>query len=424
MQSHNQFSINLNQQKARAKKLLKSIKQGDSESLALINKFHSSSNHLNVDNIKLADVQFSIARELGLSSWNKLKLHVEELERHRKAIDAGEQALDADMPTLHVRCGHDIQQSLKIGGFSGDFLPMIDPLCMGPIPSDEKRFIALRAAYVVETLIPNEDRERKIKEVIEAEQRNCEILLSGDFKRVVLWVEHDSYDQFMLLRALNLLENHTDKVIEIIELNQFPGTGRFIGIGQLPTEAIRSCWQHRKPLSAKLLLQAKMAWNALRSKKPDAIMSLLSGKSLDCLPNMSNVFKRHLQELPHVATGLSMTQSIGLNVLKKQSNSVSFKEWFPQYQKLEPLPFLGDGMFYRLMLPLSRLEQPLFTIEPASGSYFDQKFTITQRGIACLSGESKVAQDYWVGGICVQSQDHWTWDHSDLTSIKHQRSAR
>jgi len=107
MQSYNKFSINFKQQKSEAKKRLKAIRQGDESAFTLAKKFHSHPDTLSIENIQLADVHFSLAREVGLPSWSKLKAHIEELELHKQAITNKEQALDNQLKTLHVRCGHD-----------------------------------------------------------------------------------------------------------------------------------------------------------------------------------------------------------------------------------------------------------------------------------------------------------------------------
>ncbi len=148
MPSQNSFSINLNQQQTIAKARLEKISQGDEHALEQVKKYHSQPEALSIDTILLADVQYALARELGLPSWRQLKAHAAMLEYHKRAISQQTPALDHDLNTLHVRCGHDIQQRLKEGGFKGQFLPMVDPLCMGPIPSDARTFVAKRAEYV------------------------------------------------------------------------------------------------------------------------------------------------------------------------------------------------------------------------------------------------------------------------------------
>ncbi|APX08027.1 hypothetical protein BWP24_17640 [Vibrio campbellii] len=419
MQSHNSFSINLNQQKSVAKKRLKAIRHNDTNALDQVKQFHSQPEILTPESIQLADVQHALARELGLPSWSKLKAHVEELESHKLAINNQENPLDIELRTLHVRCGHDIQQQLKTCGFKGDFLPMIDPLCIGPIPNDEKAFIAIRAQYVVDTLLPVMGRKDSVQDIAQSEQDNINTLLDDQFERIVFWVEHDAYDQFMLLRGLSLLDNTEGKVIEIIEFNQFPGTERFIGFGQLPAEAIRSCWQYRKPVTAKLFSQAKLCWNALLSSTPQPLVNLLEHHQLDCLPNIKAVITRHLQELQHSESGLSFTQHLALQILNEQNEPIKVKDWFQKHQQQEPLPTLGDVMFYALLLPLAQTENPLFTVDSLDKNWWEQQVNISEKGRACLNGHSTFLQDYWVGGIHNQANHRWTWNHIQLSSLHH-----
>lgn len=419
MQSHNSFSINLNQQKSVAKKRLKAIRHNDTNALEQVKQFHSKPEALTPESIQLADVQHALARELGLSSWSKLKAHVEELESHKLAINNQANPLDAELTTLHVRCGHDIQQQLKTCGFEGDFLPMIDPLCIGPIPNDEKGFVAIRAQYVVDTLLPVMGRKDSVQKVAQFEQGNIHTLLDQQYERIVFWVEHDAYDQFMLLRGLSLLEETEGKIIEIIEFNQFPGTERFIGFGQLPAEAIRSCWQHRKPVTAKLFSQTKRCWQALQAPTPQPLVNLLEQHELDYLSNIKAVMKRHLQELPHSESGLSFTQHLALQILNEHNEPIKVKDWFQKYQQQEPLPTLGDVMFYALLLPLAQTENPLFTVDSLDKNWWEQQVNISENGRECLNGHSIFLQDYWVGGIHNQVNNGWTWNHTQLSSLHH-----
>lgn len=419
MRTHNSFSINLNQQKSVAKKRLKAIRHNDTNTLEQVKQFHSQPESLTPESIQLADVQHALARELGLPSWSKLKAHVEELESHKLAINNQTNPLDAELNTLHVRCGHDIQQQLKTCGFEGDFLPMIDPLCIGPIPSNQKGFVAIRAQYVVDTLLPVMGRKDSVQEVAQFEQGNIHTLLDQQYERIVFWVEHDAYDQFMLLRGLSLLEETEGKIIEIIEFNQFPGTERFIGFGQLPAEAVRSCWQHRKPVTAKLFSQAKRCWQALQAPTPQPLVNLLEQHELDCLPNIKAVMKRHLQELPHSESGLSFTQHLALQILNEQNEPIKVKDWFQKYQQQEPLPTLGDIMFYALLLQLTQAENPLFTVDSLDKNWWEQQVNISENGRACLNGHSTFLQDYWVGGIHNQANRRWTWNHIQLSSLHH-----
>ncbi|MDF4876563.1 hypothetical protein P3554_23570, partial [Vibrio parahaemolyticus] len=126
---------------------------------------------------------------------------------------------------------------------------------------------------------------------------------------------------------------------------------------------------------------------------------------------------RHLQELPNSQTGLSLTQHLALKVLNSQNRSIPIKDWFEQYQQLEPLPYLGDVMFYALLLPLAQCQTPLITIESRERHWWEQSVRITEAGKQCLEGLIRAKQCYWVGGIKNTSQSYWSWDHLQLTTL-------
>lgn len=418
MQSANSFFLTLKHQKSIAKKRLKAIRGGDLQVMKKVAKYHAKPDELNFNTIKLADVQHALARELGLPSWSKLKQHVDMLQQHRKAICDHQAPLDNDAMTLHVRCGHDIQGLLKEGGFEGDFLAMIDPLCMGPLLASKKDFIVRRAEYIHQSILPILGRtEERVSDIMDSENQNIETLHDDKYQRIVFWIEHDSYDQFMLVYALTQLSRVVDKVIEIIEINQFPGTEKFIGFGQLPAEAIRSCWQNRKLVTPKIMLNANRCWQALTYSKPSLLVALLKADSIDCLANMANALTRHLQELPHQNTGLSLTQTIALNVLSDKSEPIPVSTWFNEYQKNEPLAFLGDVMFYALLLPLAQSAKPLIQFKKPHTPWNRQLVTITERGLACLNGDRIHIQDYWVGGIHCNKSAQWQWNHQQTNTL-------
>jgi hypothetical protein len=419
MQSINSFVLNLKHQKSIAKKRLKAIRNGDQFAMEKVAKYHPSPTQINSHTIKLADVQFALARELGLASWSKLKQHIEILQLHRQAITDHEAPLDSDTLTLHVRCGHDIQDLLKEGGFSGDFLALIDPLCIGPLVAELKKdFIVRRAKYVHQTILPIIGRsDEDLSTIINSETQNIGTLLNDKYQRIIFWVEHDSYDQLMLVYALTQLADVVDKVIEIIEINQFPGTERFIGFGQLPAEAIRSCWQNRNIVTPKIMHGAINCWQALTYSEPFLLVELLQKNVIDCLPNMAKALQRHLQELPNYNTGLSLTQTIALQVLLDKSEPITVSAWFTEYQQNEPLPFLGDVMFYTLLLPLTQSSKPLINVENKQSSWGQNLVSITEQGISCIKGESIQIQDYWVGGIHCKKTQQWQWDHQNTNTL-------
>src|SRR5579863_6763946 len=92
-----QFRLNFEQQGKRAKDLLKAARAGDAEALA---RFGSPP--------QLAEAQYLIARELRFDNWASLKRHITEMALAREAMNVS--VPDGDLRTLHIRCGHDLQE--------------------------------------------------------------------------------------------------------------------------------------------------------------------------------------------------------------------------------------------------------------------------------------------------------------------------
>ncbi len=108
------FRLNLEQQRKRAKDLLRAVRAGD----AAARRRLADAVALPVPDavtVTLADAQFAIARELGFGTWRDLRTHVMAQAAAREAITQPGSAVDSYMPTLHVRCGSDVKGELEAG---------------------------------------------------------------------------------------------------------------------------------------------------------------------------------------------------------------------------------------------------------------------------------------------------------------------
>lgn len=410
----NAFSLNLTYLKKHAKSRLKRIRSGSVEDLRWLLALHPNS-HLSADRIKLADVHLSLARELGVSSWSKLLSHIDSLDRNKSADGAPLPALDNDLKTLHVRCGHDIQQTLEQAGFSGDFLPYIEPLCIGPLCLDEKTLSVTRAEYVSDRLLSEMKQVEKSLDQVKSEAKQAtNKLLDNDYQRIVLWVEHDNYDQLMLIRALYLLSYPNINKVEIIEVSTFPGRERFIGLGQLPPEALRWLWNSRKVVTTEHIVSATELWKAFCSENPLKLVDSYHNVDQNLFPNIRAVILRHLQELPHIDLGLGLVERITFNILKEAQDSMTFNKLFKRYMDSEPLVYLGDVMYWALIKPLTEGPEPLIKVtQSAPEDLYKYTFSLS----VDHHSEPDMLIEKWVGGIHCTARDFWCWDHQDLTTI-------
>ena len=421
------FRLNLEQQKNRAKELLRAVKAGDAEALS---RFAATRSDFVIPDspdapqvtVKLADAQFVVARELRFASWTKLKAHIAAMERQRAAIDGQLPAPDGDLKTLHIRCGHDIQQPLLDAGFIGDFL--VDALPYGTLPltggpDHLERFA--RALTPGGKSIFGHSYEEMLADLQHVEQRLE--TSADDYERVVIWMEHDTYDQVVLAKLLaHYATARQPRILELIAVDEFPGGQRFLGIGQLPPEGLRLLWPTRKPITPAQLALGRDVWIALNSADPRRLATL-ARSGTPALPIMAPALLRHLSELPSVANGLRLSEQLLLQILSNH-DSVRRNPLFGLLQLRDPLPYNGDLAYFDLLDYMLAASVPLITVvrTDLNEQQFRIDVSITDLGRAILRGDrdwlSLRPPSRWVGGVFIQpGLPCWRWNESRRDAV-------
>ncbi|PWB93520.1 MULTISPECIES: DUF1835 domain-containing protein [Methylosinus] len=407
------FRLNLEQQGKRAKELLKSLRAGDDEALSRFRRHHPRSADAPE---RLSEAQLVVARELGLPSWPKLKAHIAAMERSWRGIVRGEAAPDRGMTTLHLRCGHDIEASLRDAGFIGDFLEYSDPLCQGPV-LDRADWLAERAAFLAESYGAGVDRsEAQIAEELAVAEARLQAAASR-YERVVLWLEHDPYDQLILARCLAQFAETPPPRLELISLERYPGATRFLGLGQLPPEALRLLWEERAPVAEAALLAGREVWSMLRAPDPRPLAGVARAGA-PALPQLARAVRRHCQEFPGTEDGLSLTERLILELLAERPHK-AVDAYSRLLMEREPLPWLTDLMIHSIVEDMKRVAEPVFTgaFDSDDRSWPKERLTITPLGRAILAGEtdwmSLRPPPRWLGGVSISGDAPcWRWDEA------------
>ncbi|WLH82819.1 DUF1835 domain-containing protein [Pseudomonas sp. FP2338] len=383
--------LNLEQQRKRAKELLSQLKTLDP--LAT-----------------LSQAQWQVAKQLGFSSWPKLKTHVDAIDFAARHPDF---AASDEARTTHWRCGSDIAHSLQLAGFKGQFRMLTDPLCMGPVrdlPSED--FRAMRSAFISQAFALD---AAEVAHRVNTEYDHLHALASADHS--VLWCEADAYDQLFLVRALAGLER-APKKLELIEVDRIPGVERFIGIGQLAPDVLAWLWPQRRLIDDAAVQLARQAWSAYCDSSPVKLAQLAHGNH-PALPLLAPALLRQLQELPGIEDGLSLTERLSLRYIA-EAGPVPFGRVFAELMaKREPLPFLGDMMFHALLRPLIDGPGPLLVETANERDWPRRELALTPLGHRVLGGEAywldHAGHERWVGGVCLKpGQPHWALAHDNL----------
>lgn len=379
--------LNLEQQRKRAKELLPRLKAAD-------------------PNATLSQAQWEIAKQLGFSSWPKLKAHVDAIDFATRHPDF---AASDEARTTHWRCGNDIAHSLQLAGFKGQFRMLTDPLCMGPVRElPSQAFRAMRSAFISQAFaIDQADSARRI----DTEYDHLEALTSAEHS--VLWCEADAYDQLFLIRALAGLEQAPRK-LELIEVDRIPGVQRFIGIGQLAPDVLAWLWPQRRLIDDDAVELAKEAWSAYCDSSPVKWAEMAHHKH-PALPLLAPALLRQLQELPGARDGLSLTERLALTYLADVGPTPFGRVFAELMAKREPLPFLGDMMFHALLRPLIDGDAPLLTESDTHKDWPQRELRLTPLAHQVLSGDAywldHASHERWVGGVSLRpGQPHWTID--------------
>ncbi|MFD1109061.1 DUF1835 domain-containing protein [Pseudoroseomonas ludipueritiae] len=412
------FRLNLEQQRKRAKELLKGLRAGEAEALRRFRSHHPRWSDLQGTPpggaVPLSEAQLVVARELGLPSWSRLKAHIAAMDRSWALIQGGDLAPDRDMTTLHIRCGSDIGQGLKQAGFAGDFLEYSDPLCQGPVRNDanwqEERAGFISRAYGAGAGMDLVTIAAKLRH---AEEGLCSS--AERYERIILWFEHDTYDQLILARCLAAFAERRPLRLELISPARFPGGMRFIGLGQLPPEALHLLWAERMPVPAEALATGRSVWDALREPDPTTLATL-GARGTAGIPQLGEAVLRHCRELPWTRDGLSLTQRLILGLLAECARTAG-QVFSALMLEREPLPWMTDLIFHDVLENMRQVERPVFTgaFEAEERSWAKEVLTITALGRAVLAGEvdwlSLAPSARWVGGVLIPgSAPCWRWN--------------
>ena len=220
-------------------------------------------------------------------------------------------------------------------------LPWQDVLHEGPVPAGPRReLLQARAAFLSacgwgsnrSILASLEDRDRQLVQALK------------DGQQVVLWFEHDLYDQLQLVDALALAAPETPHTPELVVVGSFPGKPAFRGLGELTADELETLWPARVPASQDTLAAAVSVWAALRHPDPSALAAAARADHPG-LPFLGPALLRLLEELPAPGDGLSGTERRALQAIA--AGAATPAAAFLAEQDLETAPFLGDAWFFR-----------------------------------------------------------------------------
>ena len=290
---------------------------------------------------------------------------------------------------LHITNGHSV--ALDQSGLPGRIIYWVDVLHEGPVPAglslDE--LSELRAEYLTgffQKPVSFRERDQAVKAFREHEE-------------VVLWFEHDLYDQLHLIQLLNWFANQDagKTRISLICIDQY--------LGKLRPEQLNKLFPQRHGVSSSESQTAQAAWEAFTALEPTGLMTLFE-TGTEALPFLKGAFRRHLEQFPGVRDGVSRTERQALQFAS--SGLHGFGQMFFADQKLEERIFMTDATYRQYLRRLREAKFPLLS-EKESG------LELTDLGRAVVAGEKDWVAvngiDRWLGGVHLrEGATVWRWD--------------
>ncbi len=313
---------------------------------------------------------------------------------------------------LNITNGDCAVEVMKKAGIPGVFLPWRDVLHDGPVPQglSLEELSQVRAKFII-------SRGWGTPEEIEKSFIERDEILKSfeEFEKVILWFEHDLYDQLQILQILDWFhENNKNGVnLSLICTDKY--------LGPLSPSEMKSLFKYEEAVTEKHLLLASKAWSAFRSSSPEEWAGLLNTDA-SALPFLEGTIIRLLEEYPSVSNGLSRTAQQALKIIAEGEKFPG--KIFGRSQELEDRIFLGDSSFWVILQELLDSSPALLTLSKGKKLSLPvtngQELTITSHGLEVLTGKRNGLEvstlNRWIGGVHLQANNVWCWN-SDSTSI-------
>jgi hypothetical protein len=338
--------------------------------------------------------------------------------------------------TLHITNGDCAAETLRLI-VTEPVVTAADVLHEGPCPPEDDdawyetraRFLAggdLRRTREIRAGLAGNDRQ-----IVDAARASRSAARDG----LVLWFEHDLFDQLAIVRVLDLIARATGGAdetprVSLICPGAFPGIDRFVGLGQLTADQLATLEGTGTPMTAGHFELATDAWRAFRDPNPSELFRIAQqltasqvggsegGASLTFL---GAALLRFFAEYPSTANGLSRTEELALDQLRRSPSTAN--ALFAATQAFEARPFLGDLTFFDMLRRLAAARVPLVAIDGGGGDLRRLQVTITDAGRQVLALESDHVRlngiDIWRGGVHLTGSDRspWRWDAGAETLV-------
>jgi hypothetical protein len=313
---------------------------------------------------------------------------------------------------LHITNGDSVTGTFRQVRFPGTYLAWRDSLHDGPVPQTAtlNELSDVRAQTLAGFGWGDPE---KMRADFASRDRTLQ-----DFRKhqdVVLWFEHDLYDQLQLIQLLDWFEQQDLEGInlDLVQIDSYPGVRPFYGLGQLSGPQLARLFPMRKRVTHTQRSIATEAWRAFRAEDPTDLAAIAQQK-FDEMPFLAAALVRFLEEYPGTSDGLSRTERQILQAVAAGKRKKA--DIYVESRKQEDVPW-GDSSVYLRLAWLTAGPNPALVEAPKN------EFMITAVGSQLLSGKADWIKlqggiDRWLGGVHLAGENaKWRWDNDKKTLV-------
>ena len=300
---------------------------------------------------------------------------------------------------LHVANGTCTTRLIDAAGIPGERSLWADPLHGGPVPGGltDDELLEVRRRHL------GRAGDAALDPVNDLRRWRAVVGQHEGYDELVLWFEHDVFDQLNLIQVLDWIRHHVpaEKPVSLVSIDAFPGHPAFKGLGELSPGDMPGLLAGRRPVNDQQFELATEAWRAFREQTPQPLDALRQQHTA-ALPFLSRALTRLLQELPWTGDGLSRTERRLLQMAAGGPTAPSAA--LSRMHEGEDAYYVTDTAVSDLAAELSQTSPPLLH---ADGSLAEAGRTVLARQADRIA---LCGIDRWLGGTHLRTDNVWRWD--------------
>jgi hypothetical protein len=324
---------------------------------------------------------------------------------------------------VHVCNGESTADTLSLADLPGEIRVWADALDLGPVlPVADAEHYRVRGEFWA----ARDGHGSAADHTKRLAEWDRQLDQAAGAEELILWYEHDLFDQLALVRILARLARRPGGMpanVTLVSIDRHPDVPNFLGLGQLEAVQLAELWPRRTPLSRDAIDESVATWVALTANDPRGLPFLV--KRVKAMPFLGGAIERHLEEFPDPTSGLSRTERQLLAAVARGEGTGA--ALMTVSHNGDPRYPITDSLVWHTLATFGRLGlvegAPSGTPATTGDALAGINATITPAGRQVLAGAvDRVHEhgiDTWRGGVHLNGRGPvWRWHSAERRLVE------